>query len=169
MKMTLILRTTLWLVVVAAADMHSQQSYTDKGHWIGFRGGYFPSPDHIGVQAIYEYRFDKYWSAPFDITSVQLSDGLGTFIAGGFRLRIPFAQYSRNIYGQVGIGSGSLYPVAYYAFGIEYALLERLSIMAQYRRYSPNFDSLHPHNNVYALGLNFDITPGNLRQSYLLP
>lgn len=156
-------------VIVSCTVLHAQSAYTDKGHWLGGRVVYVPSPEHFGALFMYEYRFDKYWSAPFDLTGLQLSHGFSVLLAGAMRLRLPLPNANKNIYAEFGLGSGSMYPVLHYAVGFEYGITEKVAVFAQYRKFSPNFDHLQPHYSTYSIGVNFDVTPSILRQSYLLP
>jgi hypothetical protein len=134
------------------------------------RVGYVPTGLSAGLAGVgvYEYRIDRTLSAQFDITGVQFPSGLSFILGAGVRLRFPFARYNKNIYGMVGFGSGSRYPVLYAATGIEFGITERTAVFFQYRTYTPNFDYLKPNYGIYSLGLNIDITPTSLRESYLM-
>ena len=144
-----------------------QATYTDKGHWLGGRAGYVPSRENLAAILMYEYRFDRYWSAAFDLTGLGLAKGFALIIAANLKLRIPILKYNKNLYGQFGFGSGSVYPILQGALGFEYALTEKVSLFVQYRKYA-NFDDLHPERSIYSVGVNIDVTPASVRQSYLL-
>lgn len=161
-------RQILVLVILGATSTLAQSSYTDRGHWIGLRGGYVPSGETLALSGMYEWRFDRYWSTAVDLTGLNMSGGYTFLIAAGLRMRIPLFKYNKNIYGQFGIGSGSMFPVLFAALGFEYGFTETLSVFAQYRRYTANFDNLRPFYTIYSIGVNLDITPSELRQSYIL-
>ena len=135
---------------------------------MGLRGGYIPSRDNIAISGMYEFRFDRYWSAMVDLTNFKLTNNSALVVAASLRMRFPIAKYNKNIYGQFGFGSGSMYPVLFYALGFEYGIVEKVSLFAQYRQYTANFDELRSPCTVYSIGLNIDITPASTRESYLL-
>ena len=145
----------------------AQASYTDKGYWIGLRPGYVPSGKTLALSGMYEWRFSNYWSTAVDLTGLNMSGGYTFLVAAQLRLRIPVLKYNKNIYGQIGFGSGSQFPVLMGSVGLECGFSEMLSIFVQYRRYTANFDNLRPFYAVYSIGINVDITPSEVRQSYL--
>jgi hypothetical protein len=61
-----------------------------------------------------------------------------------------------------------MYGVLSYALGFEYGIVERISILVQYRKYTANFDELQSPYAVFSIGINIDLTPASLRESYLL-
>jgi hypothetical protein len=165
MQSSLILILSILFCCISAS---AQQLYTDKGHWIGFDIGYVPSGDNIAYLAKYEYRFARNWSIPLELADMRFSRGYSLILSGGLRLRIPMFKFNKNIYGQFGFSAGSMYPVLYGSLGAEYGITEDVSVNLQYRKYTSNFDYLKPNYSVYLLGINIDITPKILRQSYLL-
>jgi len=160
--------TIIFILFLAGTTSLAQSSYTDQGYWVGLRGGWVPSGKTLALSGMYEWRYARSWSATVDLTGLNMSGGYTFLVAAGLRLRIPILKYNRNIYGQLGIGSGSMYPVLNGALGFEYGFTERLSIFGQYRRYTGNFDNLHPFYAIYSMGINLDITPAEVRQEYIL-
>ncbi len=57
-----------------------------------------------------------------------------------------------------------MYPVIHYAYGVAYAIAERVAITLQVRRHTAN---LEIDNNFYTLGVNVNITPDRLREEDL--
>jgi hypothetical protein len=151
--------------------MAGQSIYTDKGHWIGIRTGIVPNTNVIrGIGLIgYEYRMTRFASIPFDLTAFPHRNDFATILGVALRIRFPFRGYTaRNIYCQVGAGSGSMYPVYHLAAGFEYGFIEKMSLYFQFRHYSSNLDAIGPRYQMYSIGVNIDITPVEMRQSFLV-
>lgn len=150
----------LLAIFLTSINLYGQHEYSDRGHWLGMRVGYVPTGLSSGLAgvAMYEYRFDNLWSSQFDLSAIRSPNG-GAFILGAaMRLRVPLGLMNKNIYGLVGFGSGSMYPVLYAGAGVEYGVTKRLSAVMQYRSYTSNFDYLAPTYGIYSVGVNFDIT-----------
>ncbi len=156
------------------------QTFTDKGHWLGFKAGFVASEepfcDRWHMSGMYEFRFSKIWSLPFEATLFKVVrktwNGQENYrsvrqplaLSVALKLRIPLGRPSTNVSLQGGIGSGSFYPVVHYAIGMEYGTTERLTLVGQVRRHSPNIDINEP---FLSIGLNFDVTSVSLKQKYL--
>ena len=158
------------LFVVNAYTQSVASLYSDKGHWIGARVGFFASTSEVSKSwagiVMYEYRFAKNWSLPFELLRFNKSGESSFVLNGGLRLRIPTSYPARNIYGQLGISGG--YFVFYGAIGFEYGLNDNVALFAQWKTYTPNFDTVKPHYWLFSVGINYNITPQKSRESYLI-
>jgi hypothetical protein len=161
-------RSILFACLISSSYLFGQTVYTDKGHWVGLTAGYVPSRDNFAFTGMYEYRFERYWSVMVDLTNFNLTNNSALVVGTSLRMRIPIARYNKNIFGQFGLGSGSIYPVLFYALGFEYGIVEKISVFTQFKRYTSNFDKLLSPYTVYSVGLNIDLTPASVRESYLL-
>ncbi|MEK9138689.1 MAG: hypothetical protein AAB393_16320, partial [Bacteroidota bacterium] len=117
--------------------------YTDKGHWVGLRGGLIGGEENLADRwtftAIYEWRFDKFWSLPFEASAFKrvsvTSDGIQhsrrveniLALSVALKLRFGLGPPNTDVFAQAGIGSGSIYPVVHYTGGIEYGVTERVA------------------------------------------
>ncbi|MBI5471604.1 MAG: hypothetical protein HY961_04595 [Ignavibacteriae bacterium] len=178
---TLFVLVHLLLSQQAFAQTRNQhvQTFTDKGHWLGFKVGFIASEEPLGdrwiISGMYEFRFSKIWSLPFEGTLYRIVrntwDGRENFrsvrqplaLSVALKLRIPLGRPSTNVSLQGGIGSGSFYPVVHYAIGMEYGITERLTLVGQVRRHS-----LDINEPILSVGLNFDVTSMSLKQKYLI-
>jgi hypothetical protein len=156
------------------------RAYTDEGHWVGLRGGLIGGDARLAdrwlLDAMYDWRFDKYWSLPLELSVFKRvsfrSDGTQTFrhaetilaLSAALKLRFLLGRPATNFFAQAGVGSASMYPVIHVAAGIEYAMTERLAFRAQVRRYTRNIDI---DQNFYSIGFSLDVTTDDARAGHL--
>lgn len=155
-------------------------AFTDKGHWLGFKAGYIasgePFSDRWIMSGMYEFRFGKNWSLPFEATFYKrvsvIWDGIENnryisqilALSTAMKLRIPLGRPSTNVFVQAGVGSGSMYWVFHYALGLEYGITDRVTGYLQVRQHSPNLDI---DEFFFQIGINLDVTSSRLKQEYL--
>jgi hypothetical protein len=161
------------LLLVSAASVYAQHAaslYSDRGHWIGGRLGFFASSREISKSwsgtLMYDYRFSENWSLPLELMRFNKSEKDVFLLNGGLRMRIPISYPARNIYGQIGISGG--FFVFYGAVGFEYGITDDLALYTQWKTYTANFETIQPHYWLFSIGINYNVTPRATRESYLL-
>ncbi len=172
--------TILLLAIVAGHSPGQTRIYTDRGHWVGLGvgviGGDGRFADRWTARAMYDWRFDTFWSLPVEASAfkrvsirydgAQLHSHSSTVLALSIalKLRVVLGRLNTDFFAQAGVGAGSMYPVIHYAYGVEYGIAERLALTLQVRRHTSN---LEVNNNFYTLGVNLNLTSDRLREEYL--
>ncbi len=146
---------------------------SDKGHWLGVRGGSRTGQDGLSNSWIfaagYEGRFSDNWSIPIEaqwFRDTEKPDGESRTlftVSAALKLRIPLHRETTNFYIQVGAGPIFLGLVSHVALGAEFGLVDRISLYSQVKLYNLGPDL---PDAFVTIGLNINVTSERLRQQY---
>ena len=83
--------------------------------------------------------------------------------SAALRLRFPLPRQSTNVYVQGGMGAYIVGPIYHYAAGVEYGLLDRLSLSRQVKRFASTSEI---GEGFVTLGVNINATTQGPREAY---